>query len=136
MKSTVKPLIAAYVAVLLTFALLDGIWLGAIAMPWYQDAFKPLLKQTFLTWPWITFYLLYGAAVVYLVIRPYVGQNLMQTTMGGLVLGATAYGTYNLTCYAIIANWPLDMTIIDWIWGTVATGSIATSGGWVARKFI
>ena len=134
MNYSFKALVGAYIAVLLAFACLDGVWLGVIAMPLYQSAFDTLLRDQFITWPWLAFYLLYGAAVVYLAIRPYASQNLLSQSFAGCVLGAAAYGTYNLTCYSIIDAWPLSMTLIDWLWGTVATGLIATSGGWAARK--
>ncbi|MBU2978381.1 DUF2177 family protein [Alteromonas sp. C1M14] len=134
MKLSIKAFLASYLTVLLTFAVLDTVWLGLIAMPWYQEAFAPLFRAPFITWPWIAFYLLYCASVVYLIIRPYINQNLIQTAIGGFILGATAYGTYNLTAYSIIAHWPLTMTFVDWFWGSVATMSMAFTGGWVARK--
>ncbi len=134
MNYSFKALAGAYIAVLLAFACLDGVWLGVIAMPLYQSAFDTLLRDQFITWPWLAFYLLYCAAVVYLAIRPYAAQNLLSQSLAGIALGATAYGTYNLTCYSIIDGWPLAMTFVDWIWGTTATGIIATSGGWAARK--
>ena len=129
-----KTLTGTYIAVLLAFACLDAVWLGVIAMPLYREAFESLLRPQFITWPWIAFYLLYCASVVCLTIRPYAGKNLIHTSLAGLALGATAYGTYNLTCYSIIRDWPLNMTLIDWIWGTVATGIIATCGGFAAQK--
>ncbi|MEG3765485.1 DUF2177 family protein [Alteromonas sp. 14N.309.X.WAT.G.H12] len=134
MKLTVKAIFASYFAVLFTFAVLDALWLGIIAMPWYQTAFTQLFREPFIIWPWVVFYLLYCASVVYLIIRPYINQNLIQTAWGGFVLGATAYGTYNLTAYAIIEHWPLTMTFVDWLWGSLATMIMAFTGGWAARK--
>lgn len=134
MNYSFKALCGAYLAVLLAFGFLDGVWLGVIAMPLYQTAFDALLREQFITWPWIAFYLLYCAAVVFLVIRPYAGRNLISKTVAGFVLGAAAYGTYNLTSYSIIDGWPLSMTFIDWMWGSTATAIIATCGGWTAQK--
>lgn len=125
MKS-LKPAIIAYLTVLLAFAILDGLWLGVIANSWYMTAFEPLLRKTFITLPWITFYLLYGAAVVFLSISPSVTVSGALTR--GAALGATAYGTYNLTAYSIIGEWPWHMTWIDWLWGTIATALLAASG--------
>ncbi|MBU3020301.1 DUF2177 family protein [Aestuariibacter sp. A3R04] len=134
MNISVKANLAAYFVVLALFAVLDGFWLGVLAMPWYQTAFDGLLREEFITWPWLVFYLLYCASIVFLAIRPYAGQNLIRTCEAGFVLGATAYGTYNLTCYSILIHWPLTMTIIDWIWGTCATTVLAAAGGWTMKK--
>ncbi len=125
--------LSGYVCILLAFALLDGIWLGMIAMPWYQEAFSTLLKEHFVTWPWILFYLGYGAAVMHLAVLPNLTQSIIKSVLAGCVLGAAAYGTYNLTGYSIIANWPLPMSLVDWVWGTFATGVLALVGSMVTR---
>lgn len=127
--------LVAYTTVLLTFGVLDGIWLGVIAMPWYQAAFEGLLREPFIMWPWVTFYLLYGLAVVFLAIRPNLNQP-KAAALAGAALGATAYGTYNLTGYSIIADWPLSMSLIDWCWGTVATAVNALTGAIAARWWL
>lgn len=122
-----------YLSVLLAFAFLDGIWLGVVAMPWYQEAFSTLLREEFVTLPWVLFYLGYGAAVMYLAVVPNLTKSLEKSVLAGCVLGATAYGTYNLTGYSIIAGWPLKMSLIDWGWGTLATGLLAMVGSMVSR---
>ena len=55
----------------------------------------------------------------------------------GFVLGAAAYGTYNLTNYALVVNWPLSIMIKDWLWGAVLTSSCTMLGGllWVKCSF-
>ena len=138
MQTKFSALTIAYIAILITFGVLDGLWLGVIAMPWYQSAFEELLREPFITWPWITFYLLYGLAVVYLAVKPNIG-NVKSSFLAGAALGATAYGTYNLTGYSIIEGWPLNMTMIDWTWGTVATAingfaGAAAANWWLRRR--
>ncbi|MCW8093343.1 DUF2177 family protein [Alteromonas sp. ASW11-130] len=123
-----------YAAVLVAFGLFDGMWLGLIAMPWYQEAFSTLLREDFVTWPWILFYLGYGAAVMYLAILPSLGQPISHPFLAGAVLGATAYGTYNLTGYSTIAGWPLEMALIDWTWGTGPTALVALAGSAATRS--
>ncbi|GGF63444.1 membrane protein [Alteromonas lipolytica] len=112
---------------LLTFGILDGIWLGAIANQWYFGSLSSLLREQFITWPWLVFYLAYCAATLYLAVVPASG-HWQQAAVKGAVLGATAYGAYNLTNYSIVANWPLPITLIDWSWGTLATAVVSTSG--------
>ena len=125
-------LLLTYLAMLLTFGILDGIWLGMIANTWYFSGLSSLLREQFITWPWLVFYLAYSAATLYLAVIPAQG-NLVHAFTKGAILGATAYGAYNLTNYSIINGWPLPITLIDWLWGTVATALISVSGALVIK---
>ncbi len=133
MKTKFSTLALAYLAVLIAFGVLDGIWLGVIAMPMYVEHFDGILREQFISWPWIVFYLLYCLSVVILAVKPTLDRTVGAAAISGFVLGATAYGTYNLTAYSIVADWPLNMTLIDWLWGSVATCILAATGSIVAR---
>ncbi|WP_018982254.1 DUF2177 family protein [Salinimonas chungwhensis] len=133
MKTKISTFALAYLAVLIAFGVLDGIWLGVIAMPMYVENFEGLLRAQFITWPWILFYLLYCLSVVILTVIPNIHKPVGTAAFYGFVLGATAYGTYNLTAYSIVAGWPLNMTVIDWLWGSVATCILAAAGSAVAK---
>ena len=139
MKTKFSTLALAYLAVLIAFGVLDGIWLGVIAMPMYVEHFDGILREQFISWPWIVFYLLYCLSVVILAVKPTLDRTVGAAAISGFVLGATAYGTYNLTAYSIVADWPLNMTLIDWLWGSVATCILAATGSIVAdyaRSFL
>ncbi|QPG05622.1 DUF2177 family protein [Salinimonas marina] len=125
---------ATYLSVLIAFGILDGLWLGVVARPRYMEAFAGLLRDPFITWPWLTFYLLYGLAVVMLAVRPARYRPVGAAAANGFILGATAYGTYNLTAYSIIAGWPLGMSIVDWVWGAFVTTILAAVGAWTAKR--
>lgn len=43
----------------------------------------------------------------------------------GAALGLVAYGTYDLTNYALLKAWPLAMTIADMAWGAAIQGFTA-----------
>jgi uncharacterized membrane protein len=43
----------------------------------------------------------------------------------GALFGFFTYATYDLTNLATLKDWPLDMVIVDIIWGTVLGGSVA-----------
>jgi uncharacterized membrane protein len=126
----------AYGAALLAFLLLDGIWLGMIARESYINALKGLLRQDFPVLPWIVFYLLYGVAIVHLVVSPhYAKHSGIPVVISGMVLGMAAYGAYNMTNYAILADWPLAISIKDWVWGTVVTGLSSWFSWKMVRRF-
>ena len=123
-----------YLSIVIAFGILDGLWLGVVARPLYTDAFAELLRDPFITWPWLTFYLLYCLAVLMLAVRPARHRPGGAAAANGFMLGAAAYGTYNLTAYSIIAGWPLGMSIIDWVWGAFVTTVLAAVGAWTAKR--
>ena len=58
----------AYGVMLLTFAVLDGIWLGLVAKNLYTYSLSGLLRDQFIVWPWVLFYLGYCGAILYLAV--------------------------------------------------------------------
>jgi uncharacterized membrane protein len=125
----------SYGAILLTYLVLDGIWLGLVAKESYTQAMHHVMRDRFPVWPWAAFYLTYGAAIVYLVVmRHPTAETFWPVLITGAVLGMAAYGAYNLTCYALIEGWPLPITLKDWLWGTTVT-AIASVVGWKAWAF-
>jgi uncharacterized membrane protein len=43
----------------------------------------------------------------------------------GALFGLVSYATYDLTNLATIKDWPLVVTIVDMIWGTVLAASVS-----------
>jgi uncharacterized membrane protein len=121
-----KRVALTYLSVLLVLSLLDGLWLGWLAKDNYQQQLSFLMRTDIPIWPWVTFYLLYPACIVYLAIVPSI--SLIQSGFRGVVLGLAAYGTYNLTNYSIVNNWPLMLTLQDWLWGCILTTVCALAG--------
>ena len=130
-----KSYLLAYAAVLITYLILDGIWLGLIAKNSYTEAMSGLMRQEYPIWPWVAFYTLYSAAIVYLVIKPNLSANALSVAIAGAVLGMAAYGAYNLTNYALINDWPLSITFKDWAWGIFVTTATSLSGYYAAKQF-
>ncbi|ABG42584.1 conserved hypothetical protein [Paraglaciecola sp. T6c] len=130
-----KQAVKAYIGSLLGFLLLDAIWLGLVAKNSYIQAMQGLMREDVHVWPWVVFYSLYCMAIVYLVVLPRKdtahGRHVLAA---GAVLGAAAYGAYNMTNYALLAGWPLGISLQDWAWGTVVT-SLSSYCGWrLARR--
>lgn len=130
-----KTNIMTYLTLLLSLLIFDGIWLGLVAKDGYQLAMGHIMREQVIIWPWIVFYLLYPLAILLLVIQVQLStQSRFYFLWRGFVLGAAAYGTYNLTNYALVVNWPLSITIKDWLWGAILTSSCAMVGGHVWLK--
>jgi uncharacterized membrane protein len=82
------------------------------------------------------FYLFFAVAIVVLAVRPGLEVGSLWTAAGkGALLGLAAYGTYDITNLSTIKNWPVTLSVVDMIWGTVLTG-LASAGGYaVARHY-
>lgn len=138
-----KPLLISLVSIILCFGVMDAIWLGLIADEIYQLEMQGMLRVTYPVWPWLSFYLIYALSITILAVQPSVNDLVMATSPAskviriiafrGFVLGLAAYGAYNLTNYAILANWSLKISLIDWAWGCfITTCSAAAAGGAVS----
>ncbi|MBT0587895.1 DUF2177 family protein [Alteromonas oceanisediminis] len=129
-----KQYFVVYLAVLGSYLLLDFIWLGLVSQASYQSAIGHLMREQIPVWPWVTFYSVYSAVVVRLVIQPIPPNGKARTAfINGVCLGLAAYGAYNMTNYAILESWPLSITVKDWAWGTFVTGVISLCGFGIKR---
>jgi uncharacterized membrane protein len=52
----------------------------------------------------------------------------------GALLGLIAYGTYDLSNYATLRDWPLALTALDMAWGAVLSAMSATAGYLAANR--
>ncbi|MFK7890063.1 MAG: DUF2177 family protein [Granulosicoccus sp.] len=131
-----KAVLIAYIAALLAFLIIDGIWLGVLAKNFYANHLGGLLRQSILAVPALVFYLLYTAGIVFLAVRPDNAQiPLTNVALHGAVLGLMAYGTYNLTNYATLRDWPGVLSVVDMSWGCVLTASVAVVSALSVRHF-
>lgn len=120
-----------YAIAIVVFFLVDMLWLGVIAKRFYNEQIGHLLK-TDVNWiAAIVFYFIFIVGVVTFVLIPAWndGTWVQALLMGGL-FGFIAYSTYDLTNLATLKDWPMALTIVDLIWGTIlgASTSVITYG--------
>ena len=128
-----KKALIAYVATLLTFLLLDGIWLGLLMAPTYRERLGSLMLEKPLLLPAAVFYCLYVIGCVVFVVLP--ALSWQRAAKLGALLGLVAYGTYDLTNWATLRDWSVQVSLMDWAWGTVATAVACTVGYLMAKRF-
>ncbi|WP_085683068.1 MULTISPECIES: DUF2177 family protein [unclassified Pseudomonas] len=128
-----KKVLIAYVATLVTFLLLDGLWLGVLMAQTYRDRLGSLMLEKPLLVPAAVFYCLYVFGCVAFVVLP--AMSWQRAALMGGFLGLVAYGTYDLTNWATLRGWPAQLSLIDWAWGTFATAIACTVGWMVATRF-
>ena len=127
--------IKLYVATFIAFFAIDIIWLGLVARRFYDRHLGFLLTDKPLWSAAILFYLLFVAGVLILIVLP--GLNLFSTRrliLNGALFGLVAYGTYDLTNFALVKGWPWIVTVVDMCWGAVLA-SITSYIGFLLAKF-
>jgi uncharacterized membrane protein len=131
-RSTVKH----YCITLFVFLVLDAIWLGLIAQPFYQAQIGFLLAEKAILAAASVFYLLYVAGLVFFVVEPALqaGTTPGRAALRGAFFGLVAYATYDLTNLATVDRWPIAVTAVDMAWGA-ALGALTTLAAvWVGRR--
>lgn len=110
-----------------SIVLIDLVWIGVVARGWYATWLKEHMAAKFALGPAAAFYVLYAIGLSYFVIQPAVtaGSAISTVFLRGAFLGLIAYATYDLTNHATLRNWPLALTVVDMVWGTVLTGVVA-----------
>jgi uncharacterized membrane protein len=126
-----KKALIAYLATLVAFLLLDGIWLGVLMAPTYRELLGSLMLEKPLLVPAAVFYCLYGVGCVQFVVLP--ALSWQRAAKLGALLGLVAYGTYDLTNWATLRGWSVPVSLMDWAWGTFAT-AVACSVGFLVMK--
>ncbi len=128
--------IVLYLATAATFLILDALMLNLVMGP----LFRSFLGEAVLDSPRfgaaVVFYLFYVGGLLWFVSLPALREDApLQALLGGALLGALAYGTYEFTNYATLRDWSWQMVAVDFTWGTVLTGVAAWAGVVAARAF-
>ena len=123
--------------VLVTFLLLDAVWLGLIAPRFYQSQIGHLLRETPNWYAAGAFYLVYISGLTVFVVTPAIrGQSLRRGVATGAWFGIVTYATYDLTNLATIKDWPLLVTFVDLAWGATLCATTTFVSAWIGRRRI
>ena len=125
-KMVFKQAILLYLITLVVFFVIDMIWLGVVAKGFYRKHLGPLMTTKVNWTAAMLFYLLFIVGLLIFVIRPALAAGEpLNALLYGALLGLISYATYDLTNLATLKDWPLVMTIVDLIWGTVLGGVVS-----------
>ena len=117
------------------FFAIDMAWLILVAKKFYQQQIGFLMKPDINWFAAIIFYLLFIAGLVIFVISPAVEKHSWaHAILFGALFGLITYATYDLTNLATMKDWPLLVTVVDLIWGTVLASSISLITYLIANK--
>ena len=108
------------------FFVIDMAWLVLVAKKFYQQQIGFLMKPDINWFAAIIFYLLFIAGLVLFVISPAVEKHSwVHALIFGALFGLISYATYDLTNLATLKDWPVIVTVVDLIWGTVLASAIS-----------
>ena len=124
-----------YVISFISLIGLDALWLTRVAPKLYKEqighlmADKPNLPAAGL------FYMIYIVGLVVFVVQPAVQkESIMFAATRGALFGLVAYATFDLTSLAVLKDWPVKITVIDLIWGTLLTAAVCALATFIALK--
>ncbi|MDR9483738.1 MULTISPECIES: DUF2177 family protein [Sediminimonas] len=127
-------IVVAYFATAVVFLALDAVMLKQVLRPLFERNLSGQLLDELRIVPAAMFYLFYIAGLVHFVSMPALAQGApLKALIGGAILGAMAYGTYEFTNYATLRNWHWHMVAVDLAWGAALTAVSAWAGVMVAR---
>ena len=127
--------IKLYLIALPTFFAIDMVWLVLVAKHFYQKQIGFLMRTDINWFAAIIFYLFFIAGLIVFVINPaVVRHSWLHALLFGAFFGFITYATYDLTNLATIRDWPLLVTVVDLIWGSVLAASVSVVTYFIANK--
>jgi uncharacterized membrane protein len=113
-----------YIATVPVFFLIDLLWLGIVAKDFYRSQIGHLMADPFVWWAAILFY------VPALEVKIWTRALLF-----GAAFGFFTYMTYDLTNLATLRGWPIKLVVVDILWGTFLSASVATASYFIGARF-
>lgn len=130
-------ILVAYVSALAAFGALDFVWLSVMVQRLYRPELGELLTPKPRMGTVVAFYLVYAAGLVFLAVAPALKEGAAgRAALNGLVFGAVAYATYDLTNQATLRSWSMKVTVADITWGACATALAAMAAFAAARAVV
>jgi uncharacterized membrane protein len=119
------------------FFIIDLFWLGVIAKGFYRKHLGYLMRPEINWFAAILFYLLFIIGIVLFAVRPALElQSPVRALVFGALFGFFTYATYDLTNLATVKDWPVLVTVIDLIWGTVLCGAVALGSYVISNRVL
>jgi uncharacterized membrane protein len=119
----------AIVGSAVTIGVLDALWL-TLRNDYHKDLFYKI-QRTDLTpriVPAVLIYILIPVAVFLYAVKD--AYSVQDAAVKGAILGFLLYGFYDITNYATLVNYTLEMTLTDITWGTTVCTVGAAAGYW------
>ncbi len=129
--------VTAYIAALITFAIVDAAWLYFAGSNIYKPVLGDMLAPEVRLGPATAFYLLFPLGITIFATDPAIKANSVTPALiYGALFGIFTYATYDLTNFATLKNWSLKITIIDISYGAILCALSAAAAYAVVKTFV
>ena len=126
-----------YAVVLVSFVVMDLLWLGVVARAFYRSELGHLMRADVYWVAAIAFYLVFALGIVVLVVWPAIErESLGNALLLGALFGLASYAAYDLTNLATLEGFPLRMAVVDLIWGTALCAGIGGITYWASTRIV
>jgi uncharacterized membrane protein len=123
---TLSTFLKLYAVALVSFLVIDLVWLGVVARSFYQAQMGHLMRANVNWAAAIVFYLVFIVGIIVLVVWPAIErQSLSRALLLGALFGLVTYAAYDLTNLATLEGFPLRVALVDMVWGMVLCMSIS-----------
>jgi uncharacterized membrane protein len=123
-----------YLLTVPVFFIIDLLWLGVVAKNYYQKNLNYILSPNVNWTAAIIFYLMYIAGILIFAVLPgLVKDSVRHAAVWGALFGFFTYATYELTNLALLKDWPLNIVIVDILWGVVLCSAVASLSFYLAK---
>jgi uncharacterized membrane protein len=128
--------VTAYGIAVVIFLIIDAIWLGIVARGFYSSRMGELLLDQPRWGVAAIFYLVYVAGLVYFAISVGMAQDsIAAAALNGALFGFFCYLTYDATNLAVLKGYDPVVALVDVVWGTVLSGTVAAGTLFAMRSF-
>lgn len=116
-------LASQFAVALVSFLVLDGLWLGVLMGGFYRDQLGPLARMSAgglaPIWPiaGLVYLLLAIGTVGFVASR---ADTAGSAALWGALFGLVVYGVYDLTNLSTLRDWSPLLTCVDLVWGITA----------------
>ncbi len=125
-----------YAIALVIFLVIDIFWLTVISKTLYAQHLGYLMAPKAKLYVALLFYLLFVLGLQFFVLNPALASGSWKIALfAGMFFGLVTYATYDLTNLATIKDWPVLITMIDLVWGSVVSGLTSILSFLIIRRF-
>jgi uncharacterized membrane protein len=130
----VADFVKLYLLTAIVFFAIDLVWLGVLAVNFYQRQLGSLLAEQVRWVPAILFFLIFIAGLLVFAVLPGLSAgSLARALTLGAFLGLMAYATFDLTCLALFRDFPIVVVVVDMVWGSCLSAAATAVGYGIGR---
>lgn len=123
---TLRAWAGRYLVAVVTFLVLDLVWLGVVAVELYEDLLGDLLAEEPNALAAAAFYALFLVGLLHFVVDPALARDsVRRAARDGAFFGLVTYATWDLTSLAVLADFPAALVPVDLAWGAALSAAVA-----------